>query len=212
MKTSSTVKNVIKWLIFSCFVLIFSAVTYDMSAGAALFTDNYIYENIVLNVRNDTLTIIFKYITFMGSAAGLIILTGAIFIIVKDKKIGVCIGCNLVLITVFNLIVKNIIQRPRPPEERMLVYEGGFSFPSGHSMVSFAFYGLILYFIIRFCKNKTLKAVFSVLIPILIMGIGISRIYLGMHYFSDVLSAFSLSGAYLIIYTYVIKNIFDKKK
>lgn len=81
-----------------------------------------------------------------------------------------------------------------------------YSFPSGHSMVSMAFYGYLVYLIYKYVKNKYIKWTSITLLSILIFLIGISRIYLGVHYTSDVVGGFLISIAYLIIYI----NIMDK--
>ena len=88
----------------------------------------------------------------------------------------------------------------------------GYSFPSGHSMASMAFYGLIIYFVIRFVKNRALKIFLSIMLSLLIILIGMSRIYLGVHYPSDVFAGFVFTVAYLIFYiTIILKPIVNEK-
>lgn len=83
----------------------------------------------------------------------------------------------------------------------------GYSFPSGHSMVSMAFYGFLIYLIYNNIKNKYIKWILISSLSILIILIGISRIYLGVHYTSDVLAGFLLSISYLVIYTRIVKEV-----
>ncbi len=116
-----------------------------------------------------------------------------------NKKIGISIFSNLVIVTILNQLLKAILQRPRPTEYR-IVEETGYSFPSGHSMVSMAFYGYLIYLIYKYVKNKYIKWISIVLLSILVCSIGISRIYLGVHYTSDVLGGFLISMSYLVIY------------
>ena len=137
----------------------------------------------------------------------LIILTILLTIFTKDKKIAFAIPINLIIVTMLNQILKNIVQRPRPIGYR-LIDENGYSFPSGHSMVSAAFYGLIIYFIWKNVKNKKLRNISCILLSFLIVFIGLSRIYLGVHYASDVLGGFIISIAYLIIFTTTYKTIY----
>lgn len=68
-------------------------------------------------------------------------------------------------------------------------------------MVSMAFYGLLIYLIYTNVKNKYLKVILIVLLSLLIVMIGISRIYLGVHYTSDVLAGFLMAISYLIVYS-----------
>ena len=112
---------------------------------------------------------------------------------------------NLITIFFSNQLLKRIVERPRPEGFR-IVEELGYSFPSGHSMVSMAFYGLFIYFIYEKVKNKYIKWTSIILLTLLIVLIGISRIYLGVHYASDVLAGFLLSISYLGLFTHIIKD------
>ena len=103
------------------------------------------------------------------------------------------------------------MQRPRPTEFR-IIEETGYSFPSGHSMISMAFYGYLIYLIYKYVENKNVKWILISLLSILICLIGISRIYLGVHYTSDVLGGFLISISYLVIYISAVNNVFYKKE
>ena len=103
---------------------------------------------------SDTLTPFVKWITWFGSATALILIT--LFIIIKNKQVGFLVGCNLIIITILNQVLKLIIQRPRLDEYR-IIDASGYSFPSGHSMISMAFYGFIIYLICKYVNNKILK-------------------------------------------------------
>ena len=145
-------------------------------------------------------------ITFLGSATGIIILTIILFLIIKNKQQNILLGANLCIITLINQILKYLIMRPRPNIFR-IVEESGYSFPSGHSMVSMAFYGYLIYLVYKNMKNKYLKWFLIITLAILIILIGISRIYLGVHYTTDVLGGFLISLSYLIVYTHITKGI-----
>ena len=140
----------------------------------------------------------------------LAVLTIILFILIKNKKIGVSIFSNLAIITALNQLLKNILQRPRPTEYR-IIEETGYSFPSGHSMISMAFYGYLIYLIYKYVKNKYVKWTSMVLLSILICSIGISRIYLGVHYTSDVLGGFLISISYLVIYISAVNKFLIEK-
>lgn len=98
----------------------------------------------------------------------------------------------------FNYVLKCVFKRERPSLER-LVDAAGFSFPSGHSMVSFAFYGLLLYLLYINLPRAWSRGASMLLISCLIMLVGISRIYLGVHYPSDVAAGFAAGGAWLAV-------------
>ena len=159
---------------------------------------------------SDFVTPIAKFITNFGGAIFLSIATVMLFLLIKNKKIGLSIISNIVIITVLNQLLKRILQRPRPTEFR-IVEETGYSFPSGHSMVSMAFYGYLIYLIYRYIKNKYVKWTLITILSILICLIGISRIYLGVHYTSDVLGGFMISISYLVVYISSIKKLLPEE-
>ena len=74
-------------------------------------------------------------------------------------------------------------------------------------MVSLAFYGYLIYLIYKYVKNKYLKWFLITILGILIVNIGISRIYLGVHYTSDVLAGFLISISYLIVYISIVNKL-----
>ena len=202
------IKN-LKWIILFICLIGFLALAEDVFHKEIMKGDIIGYKIISTFLISDFTTPIAKFITNFGGAIFLIILTITLFILIKNKKIGLSIILNLIVITGLNQILKYILQRPRPTEYR-LIEETGFSFPSGHSMVSMAFYGYLIYLIYKYVKNKDLKWISIVLLSILICSIGISRIYLGVHYTSDVLAGFMISISYLIIYISAVNKFFIK--
>jgi len=126
--------------------------------------------------------------------------------IFKDKKINTAIVCNLIIVTILNTLLKVIFMRARP-DINPLVVETSYSFPSGHSMISMSFYGYLIYLIYTHKDNVKVRWILITLISILILLIGISRIYLGVHYVTDVIGGFCFSIAYLILFICVVKKI-----
>ena len=104
-----------------------------------------------------------------------------------------------IFVFILNRILKFIIARPRP-ERLKLVFEDGYSFPSGHSMVAFGFYGFLIYLICKKIENKKIKYPLIVFLSLLILFIGISRVYLGVHYVTDVIGGFIFTFLYLIVF------------
>ena len=204
-KILKLIKNNYKWIIFSICLILFLALAEDVFNKEIMQGDIIGYNFVKTYLIRKQITPIMKILTFFGGATCLIGLTIILFIIIKNKKIGFLIGINLITITILNQLFKFILQRPRPTEYR-IINETGYSFPSGHSMISMAFYGFLIYLIYKYVKNKKLKYISITLISILIIFIGISRIYLGVHYTSDVLAGFLFSISYLIIYILVANN------
>lgn len=157
---------------------------------------------------SDNLTKILRVITICGSAKFLIGVTVGVvivFLIKKEYRLALYTILNILWAHLINTFIKYIIRRNRPVGHR-LVEEKGFSFPSGHSMVSFAVYTFIIYLVYRNIKNKALKITLIILLSLLIFLIGFSRIYLGVHYTSDVLAGYLISFTYINMFIYIISR------
>ena len=204
-KIKEITKKNFKWLVLFIALIGFLALAEDVFNKEIMNGDIIGYKIISTFLISDFATPIAKFITNFGGAIFLITLTVILFILIKNKKIGLSILTNLVVIAGLNQVIKRILQRPRPTEYK-IIEETGYSFPSGHSMVSMAFYGYLIYLIYKYVKNKYIKWISIIALSILICFIGISRIYLGVHYTSDVLGGFLLSISYLIIYVSVVNK------
>ena len=199
MKTKEILEKNVKWIVlFLCIILIIGIIQ-DLLNKEIDKLDVAGYNMVSEYLISDNVTPIAKAITQLGGAIFLIGLSITLAIIIKNKKIGILIWVNIAISTLLNQILKFIIQRPRPTEFR-IIDESGYSFPSGHSMVSAAFYGFLIYLIYKNVKNKYLKWGLITILSLLIFLIGISRIYLGVHYTSDVLAGFLIAISYLIIF------------
>ena len=200
-----------KWIIaFLCLIIVLMMLE-DIFENEQLTLDMVVYRLVILNLRSEPLTVIMRVITNLSSAYVLIAITIGTLIFVKNKKVGLCVASNLVITTLLNQLLKYIIQRPRPEGYR-LIAESGYSFPSGHSMVSMAFYGLIIYLIWKMVKNKKIKYISCGLLGLLIPMIGFSRIYLGVHYASDVIGGFAISIVYLLLFTNIARTVLQLEK
>lgn len=156
-------------------------------------------------------TKLMELITFLGSFKAVIwisILT--IIIMILNKKrwealffLIAVLGCSF-----FNTILKWIFHRTRPTIHP-IIQETGYSFPSGHSMVSFVMYGMLTYFLVLFFEKRSAKIITIIFFSVLVLFIGLSRIYLGVHYPSDVIAGFSAGGAWLVICLMFLKIILE---
>lgn len=193
-----------KWIVLFICIIILLFLIEDVIDKEIITFDNSCYNMVSTLLISDMMTPVVKIITQFGGAYWLIGFSIFLLFIIKNRKIGISIILNLGLSVSVNYTLKQILQRPRPTEYR-IINESGYSFPSGHSMVSMAFYGYLIYLIYKYVKNKYVKTILIMLLTILIVSIGISRIYLGVHYTSDVIAGFIVAISYLIIYTNVIK-------
>jgi len=147
------------------------------------------------NISHPSLDLYLSLITQLGSPLAFI--AGGIvcmLICIRLRKILEGIILNLCLVTSWGImhILKDLISRPRPAGEH-LTYATGFSFPSGHAMISMAFYGFLAYLLWINLPTKGGRWGAG-LLGVLILSIGISRVYLNVHYASDVLAGFLLGG------------------
>ncbi len=96
-----------------------------------------------------------------------------------------------------NLVLKQLLARPRPPVVHPLVSAAGYSFPSGHAMASLIAYGMLAYFAILALRTWRARTGAVCAAALLVLLIGFSRLYLGVHYVSDVLGGFAVGGVWL---------------
>ncbi len=144
-----------------------------------------------------------RLITELGSAVGVIAITTLIFIITAVTKkhfftFGMPVAITAIVSRLINISIKNIIDRPRPDFKVLEVSEA--SFPSGHAQNNMALYISILLvalLIVTAPKWRTVLKISLITLPIII---GITRIYFGVHYVSDVVAGWGL-GAFIAILT-----------
>lgn len=209
-KTKEVIIKNWKWIVLFVCMVGFLLLAEDVFHKEIMNGDVIGYKFISTYLISDFATPIAKFITNFGGAICLIFISIILFIVIKNKKIGLTIISNLVIVTILNQLLKGILQRPRPEEFR-IINESGYSFPSGHSMISMAFYGFFIYLIYKNVKNKYLKWSLITILGILIMSIGVSRIYLGVHYTSDVLAGFLIAISYLIAYISIVNKFVLKR-
>lgn len=204
-------KNIIKWILCAITAILAIVVTINVKNGRILELDLNIYKFFSENIINDKLTPIVKVITHIGGAKIVFVLTILAIILIKGLKNKLFLLTGIVGTAGLNVVLKHIIQRERPNINR-LIPEKGYSFPSGHSMMSMAFYGMLIFLIFKYVKNTALKWTLIVILTILLSTIGITRIYLGVHYPSDVIGGFLVSLTYLFILTEIYNKVKIEEK
>lgn len=159
---------------------------------------------LVYSFRSPLITDIMNWVTMLGAEIALVI-SGTLFFILFIKKqyhaitlFVLTLGMGLLI----NTILKFLYQRARPDIDP-LMHLSSYSFPSGHSMNSFIFYALLAYFVFHFTRNRRYGILASIIAGILIVLIGFSRVYLGVHYPSDVLAGF-IAGFFVFVTAVVL--------
>lgn len=133
------------------------------------------------------------------------------FFIFKKEKFALGMVLNLGVGAVLCFIIKNIVKRPRPPLSEMIVLQEGYSFPSAHTVNNVILYGFGIYLIYKNVKNKKIRNLLCVIFTIIPVLIGISRIYLRVHYPSDVVAGFAIGISFVIIFVNIIYPEIIKK-
>ncbi len=172
--------------------------------------DECVY-NFLMNFYSENITFVAKFFTSLGST--IVIITGILSILILfNKKYFKYTFIACLFGIILNIIIKNIVKRVRP-SVFILTHADGYSFPSSHTMMSTIFYGLLIYFICNTVKSKRLKMFLSFLIGFIIIGIGLSRIYLGVHYATDVAAGFIIGLIYLFLFIkFYISKSYNKLK
>ncbi len=155
--------------------------------------------DIFFAARSEWLTPIMQGVTHLGDvwfvAAALASVIFFLFFLGKRQE-GIAAGIAVFVAYVSSFVFKDTLARPRP-EGHELIVQGGFSFPSGHAIVALAFYGILVYFLCKHLPRKSHKALVVVCGGLVIGGIGVSRVYLGVHWPSDILGGYVLGGVWL---------------
>ena len=200
-------------LIFLISLIIFIFLFIGIITNKIEFFDNYIHE-LILSIRTPNLTNILTLFTNIGgiiSVSFITLVLTIVMLVLKKRTYSIGIILNVLFSSLIYIVLKNIIQRPRPPIQERLIEEIGYSFPSGHSTNSIAFYGFIIYLIYNNIKNKLLRNILIIILSILIFLIGFSRIYLRVHYASDVIAGFCLGIICVILFISIIYKRIEKK-
>jgi len=155
----------------------------------------------VQGMENESLTSVMKFFTFIGSSLMAVILSVLAFfflmVVLKHRSELIMFLVAVGGSEVWNLLLKHIIQRARPNTHRLIEITG-YSFPSGHSMAAFSLYGAFAFLVWRHIPFLAGRIAMMAAGIALTLMIGISRIYLGVHYPSDVLGGYLASAAWLM--------------
>lgn len=199
------------------FLLLFVHILDGYREHNSLIRSDIRVANLIYSFRSDTLTNAMLLFTHLGTWQ--IVFTGLIIIGFILFALNLLPYFWALIISVSGGeamvgIIKHSVQRPRPPTINALLFEHGFGFPSGHTLIAFSFYGLLAYIIYRVSNKKITKIIGIISGIIMISGIALSRVYLGVHWPSDILASLTLGAAWLIflITLFTYQKRFSRKK
>lgn len=189
----------------------FLAVLLFIYVGAAVRFDDVI-RYFFYDFRNDILTPAAKAITYLGNWQSIVIIC-IVLLAVKQLRMtyGVPVSAGALFITIINKIIKEAVGRYRPDDILHLTEAGGFSFPSGHSVTSMFVFGTLICLVRINVKSRASANILTVILAIPMICIGLSRIYLGVHYPTDVIAGW-LMGILVMMIVIEIYCIFYRKE
>lgn len=192
----------------------FAEVAFEVVNGTSIrATDNRVV-NLFAMLRTPSLDRFMLAMTYLGSGRTLAVLAavGVIVALVwKRRGDALMIVLSLVASSIFFTAIKLLIERPRPPLWSARIVQAEFSFPSGHATTSAAFYGIVAFLLVRELRLRHLHHIWleitaGLCAVVLVVLVGISRVYLGVHYPSDVLAGWT-GGALWVALTFVVTRI-----
>lgn len=187
-------------------IVFFLKLTHEVLENDTLPLDTFI-NHLAVEMRHPLLTPIMTFITSMGGEIfiGTAVIITILTLLYKNHRKDALVFTFILTSGIgLNLLLKSTFQRARP-DIMPLFIEPTFSFPSGHAMNSFIFYACLSYFVFLKMKNKRLSYMLISTSILLVMLIGISRIYLGVHFITDVMAGFAAG-----LFWFVIVLLFEK--
>ena len=195
--------------VFTCALFVFIGIAKMIFKEKKESFDQHAF-NFLASRVSDINTDIMQVFTFLGTHTFLIpanLLLIAYFLFIKKHrwysiKVPVVALSGLLLM----FILKLIFHRDRPLIP-LLETAKGYSFPSGHATMSITFYGLLIYLVWQNKMSKWIKWTLTILLVLLINFIGVSRVYLRVHYASDVLAGFCVGLMWLLLSLWILNKI-----
>lgn len=160
-------------------------------------------------IINDYFTIIFKLFTFLGDFYIPITIIVYIYLFFKNKLYSYILASSYLFSGIVAFGIKYLVSRPRPIEA-LIKIPSSYSFPSGHTITASVFY-LILCYLLTIKLSKTVKLLSSILAILFVLCIGISRIYLKVHFFSDVLGGLFIGGLCVIFIINIVEKNYKER-
>ena len=224
-QTKALIKRMVSWLEVVSIELAIVLVAFIAAVVTVIFFtklifvdkkdhfDLAVFEMIRPMISSRTTSLV-NFFTFFGGQFFLIpanlLLIAYMFFIEKNKWFALQVLSVSISSLLLMFFLKYLFQRPRPISP-LLTEVRGMSFPSGHAFMSFAFFGLLIYIIYEEVKNKWLKLSLILFFILMTLAIGFSRIYLRVHYASDVIVGFATSLVWLVVAVSILHRVENYK-
>jgi undecaprenyl-diphosphatase len=199
---------IIRWIFAIVFIGLFLADIYLVMNNRTDAIDQSILDSIAL-YRDNFFTVVAKGITFLSDSTTMVGICIVLLILPTRWRFGIPLTIGVGCASVGHYLLKHLFERARPDEAMRLVEVSGFSFPSGHSNAGLVFYLFLMILLFRYFRLRGYNApavIVSILLPLLVACIGFSRLYLAVHWPTDIIGGWLLGGTFLII----IVTIYDR--
>lgn len=169
----------------------------------------------IQSLNNSFFDSLMKFLTAMGDPIfyiGSVFLVGLFLLSVKKSKESLILFISTFGVSILTGLIKVAVSRPRPDPTLILQYKSLYdpSFPSGHVLFAIAFYGLILFLAFSHLKKSFLRNLIIFVCSLIILLMPISRVYLGVHWFSDILGSFLIGSVWLYLMISLYRRIIEK--
>ncbi len=198
--------------LFASAIFLFVIIIHEVLWEDEVRIDNSIFKYLSANIINTRFTTIMRVVTHFASAIFLQLAYGAIvilYLILKNWKRAMEVAAIGIGGFIINYVMKLSFRRMRPPDP-LIEKLNNFSFPSGHATSAFIFYGLLAYLIWKTNMSRIYKVISGSILILFSLVIGFSRVYLRVHFTSDVVAGFCIGFAWLTLSIWVMERL--KKK
>jgi membrane protein DedA with SNARE-associated domain/membrane-associated phospholipid phosphatase len=179
---------------------LFGGVAEDVLTGDPLVRFDQTVATTLHEMASPPLTTFFLIVTAFGSVETIALLGLLVAAVLAWRRSWLMMGTWLAAVVgsqVLDQILKQFFARPRPYFEHPLLLESSYSFPSGHAMESLVVYGMLAYFAVLALESWRARTAMVFGAALVVLLIGLSRMYLGVHYFSDVVAGYAAGGVWL---------------
>ncbi|MBQ9012440.1 MAG: phosphatase PAP2 family protein [Bacilli bacterium] len=187
-------------------LILFFVLTLLVASNKTIKLDESVFNKLIL-IKNKPTTESLRVITHLASTIGIIVIggiIGAVFLVRKKLSDFKYVVINVVLGAGSMYVIKHFIKRVRPSWK--WIVQDGFSYPSGHTICAMLLYGTLILLVAKRIKGKK-KNILIALLSLMIVLTGVSRIYFGAHYLTDVVASVILGSIILIV-----SNMFMNKE
>jgi len=191
-------KELTKILLIVFPMVLFILIAIFVGADIATGFESWAYKASVEHM-SPLLTNVIVFITHLGDPVTVAVICLALFVLPKFRRnYAIPVSTAVIIATILNLLLKQIFMRERP-DILQLITETTYSFPSGHAMINAALYATLAVLVWKYVKNRRTKILTAAISAAIVLAICFSRVYLGVHYITDVIAGLCLGLAIAVI-------------